>query len=369
MLKKIFAFILLLISILIIVYSGLNKPSYNFDRLFYMGVVLKMSKISPEESHVIVINEFKNKLNKEEFRNTFTSSNYNKIILESKESYQQQLPLYTTKPLYLYFYYVVYTITGKILESGIYLNIFFYLLTYLLFFKILCRYINFLLSAFLALFTFCNPLSLDVLSLGTPDVVASYFILLCVYFSIINFKNILYVIISLVLMIFTRNDNVVFSLFFFIFLYISNKISKVEILLTVFFTLISFFFSYKIFDDYYGFSTTYYHTFITLLSYPKSFHAEIGIKEMLGIIFNYGNTYVEWSFFVLSLIIMFFSMYYYRRSNGLDYFELSILFTFLVKYLMFPAIWNRFNFIFVVLLIINFFRNYQQRLVIDNEEK
>lgn len=369
MLKNIIAIILLLISLFIIVYNGLNKPIYNFDRLFYMGIVLKMNKISPEESHIIVINEFKNKLNNEEFRNKFTSSNYNKIILESKESYQQQLPLYTTKPLYLYFYYVVYKITGKILESGIYLNVFFYLFTYLLFFKILCRYTNFLLSAFLALLTFCNPLSLNVLSIGTPDVVASYFILLCFYFTIIHFKNILYVLISLVLMIFTRNDNVVFSLFFFIFLYRSNKISRTEVLLTVFLSFLAFFFSYKIFDDYYGFFTTYYHTFITLLSYPKSFHAVIGIKEMLGIICNYGNTYLEWSFLLLSLFIMFFSIFFLRRRRSFDFLELSILFTLIVKYILFPVIWDRFNFIFVVLLIINFFRNYQQRLIIDNEKK
>lgn len=367
MLKRIATSILIFLSVIIII-NGLNKPTYNFDRLFYMGLVLNLEHISYERSHKIVINEFKKKLNNQEFKNKFNSCDYNRNILNNSKSYIQQIPLYTTKPLYVILYYLTYKISGKILESGVYLNVFFYLLTYFLFLFIIYQYVDFLLGSFLAFFIFCNPMSLNVLSYGTPDVVATFFVLLFSYSVFFRSRNIIFIIFSILLMIFSRNDNVIFSFFSILFLYIFKKVSIKESLLIIFFVFVSYFLSLKVFDDYYGFYTTYHHTFISLLSFPKEFVGKVGIKQMIGIALTFGNTYIERSFFLLSILIFVFSKLYSRKIEC-NFFEMSILFTIIVKYLLFPALWDRFYFIFVILLILIFFKSYYTKLSLEYERK
>ncbi len=183
-----------------------RKVIYNFDRFFYLGMLYQQNGVPEQEIHNKTISYLRNKIDHKIFTELENSTEYNKKIISDSKAYIQQFPFYTTKPLYSLFYSLFYKIKKDEIKASVYLNTLFYLLTFLLFWKMLSFGLESLLSLLVSVIVFCNNIGYSILQLGTPDVFSTFWSLLFIYVLFFS-KHFLPLIISIVLAVLARSDN------------------------------------------------------------------------------------------------------------------------------------------------------------------
>lgn len=329
-----------------------KKPIWNFDRTIYSGLVLQLDANFIEKIHPFIFSEIKKRTSEEDFKKYILTNKYCSIVYKDVNSYKQQLPFYGGRLLYLYTNLVFYKVFGDVFNASIYVNLIFYFLSFLIFFFLLSSYSSYLISAFFSVVLFCNSASIDIMQLGTPDIMALFFSLLFVY-SLLKDNNLL-TIFSIILLLFTRNDNIILISIFIVFHYIIKK-QKISFLYFVI-AILSYFLSKSISESY-SWSLTYSHTFIELMNYPKDIDFHFGIRDYIDPFIRRAPLGNQKGFmFVFLLLLIANALYDICSTKKIFTYSTAVLAILLARFMLFPAIWDRFNFIFVLSLVVLFFR-------------
>lgn len=324
-----------------------RKVIYNFDRFFYLGMLYQEKGVSEPEIHNKTISYLRNKIDHKIFTELENSTEYNKKIISDSKAYIQQFPFYTTKPLYSLFYSLFYKIKKDEIKASVYLNTLFYFLTFLLFWKMLSSGLDSLLSLLISAIVFCNNIGYGILQLGTPDVFSTFWSLLFIYVLFFS-KHFLTLIISIVLAVLARSDNfILVSAFlgFYLLLYRQRKY-----LLGICIAGISYFLLSE-FGDYYGWKFTFYHTFIQFIEFPKSENIYIRIQDYINVIFGNKQTTDDSESFLFLILGLIYVGYYFIQFKRFNLFHVLPLVVIGIKWLLFPALWNRFTMVFVLIFI------------------
>ncbi len=330
------------------VYS-FRKPEYNWDMLPYMALVLEYDNIKADSVHDQSYYFAKQSLPPLYYKNLTDSSNaYRKQMKEDRVAFNNQLPLYVVKPLFIAFAYLFYKAGFSLYVSTIMPSIFSYLVIGFLLLYWLKKYLNIVFASWLSLLVMLSTPMLGVAKLSTPDGLSALLVFSLFYF-VIEKQNILLILIFMAGSVFARIDNILTCLAIIGFLvFQNNPLKKMAILqywgmLAI---LLLCYFSITASATKYGWSIFYYNSFSNYVSISHGSHSTFIAKEyvrlMLGNAINslYHSQIITFLGLVLSLFI--------RRTTPLfedlgfdQIFSLLLVLIIILRFLLYPDIGDR----------------------------
>ena len=222
-----FCFLACLLPIAIYAYK---HPSYNWDMLAYMALVVQIEKRDINEVHKITYDNARQNLPASEY-DKLISGDLRKSRLENPSEFNRILPLYAVKPCYIWLSYAFYKAGFSLPLATVIPSVIAYLLIGLLVFHWLNRHHQLLLSFAGTLLIMYSSVMVNVANLSTPDCVSAFFLLAAFYF-ILERPSVLLSFLFLTGSVFVRLDNIILSILILTFLFFSRlwekKISLVQ---------------------------------------------------------------------------------------------------------------------------------------------
>lgn len=315
-------------------------------------MVLNIDNTNLKDIHKEVFFIMKNSISEEEFNGIVSENEYNSKIYKDSHAYQQQIPFYTTKPLYVYIYWFVYKFKNDLVKSAEYINIFFYFLCFILLSLLLNSKLTYIYSVLLSFIFFTSSFCLNILKLGTPDVLSLFFCIL--FFLFFKNKKYFYTTLVAIIAILVRNDNLFICVIFPLLGWIIEKNKKYGYIALI--SLATYFLSFRFFNAYYGWHYSLYHTFVEYISYPKNINLNLSIDTYFNILFSQ-NGKEEYDLLVITFVLIFFNLI---RNNKLEKKTVtySLILIIIIRFFIFPAIWNRFNLIYFIIILSETIKNF-----------
>jgi len=342
-----------------------NRPSYNWDMLAYMALVVQMEKNDITEVH---------KITYENARQSIPANEYSKLIsgelrkrrMENPSEFHKILPLYAVKPFYIWLSYVFYKAGISLPLSTVIPSIIAYLLIGLLLFHWLSRHHRLFLAVAGTLLIMYSSIMINVANLSTPDCVSSLFLLTAFYF-ILESPSILLSFLFLTGSVFVRLDNIVLSFLMLTFLFFSGlwkkKIPLVQylIMLTVLagtYIIVSGIAKGDNWD------LLYYSTFIKYYNPDHEAQLSFSMSNYLSLFSDrvvMALLYSHVSIFFLLVLIMI-SAALPAKLRDLPFEQLFCIllgFTIIIRFLLFPDLEDRFYIAFYVVILILFMQQFR----------
>lgn len=342
--------VLILFCLFYVTVLGLKRKVF-WDSIPYMASVLALEEenltvIHDQTYHLLVENATIDTQNKLIKNHVFC-----KTVFENKESFEQQLPFFKVKFLYILFSYFGYK-----LGLPLYFSIFFVsIISFLFFFGVILKWLNkhfpfnltFLLSGTIVLLWF----NFNTFRISSPDALAGLFILLGFYYYF-EFSKPILSFSFFIAAAFTRPD---FNLLLFCMLpFILKNEKKSTKLLLLFSTSLTFATTIFISKVYlYDGWQMFYRSFINLSNFPKYDSGSFSISSyFLGL----KNGIIESSSHLSS--ILFISCFIYVIINWTKLSDkermvfLAISMFSLFRFIIHPWLEDRFVFLFLDLFLI-----------------
>ncbi|WP_374458881.1 hypothetical protein [Chryseobacterium taeanense] len=361
------AVFLLSVYLCIMSYYFYTHQYYNADIEAYMGLVYKYNfpDMKIEEIHKKVYDELKSKdpetgksdlSHKEEATGENT---YYQILSENPKAYEEELNLFTVKPLYNFVNSIFFRLGFDASTSTFLITIISYVLIVALIFIFLSdilknHYLALILTILISLF---KPL-LDTSRHATPDGLSTLILLLSFYFAVVK-KNLWMAVLFGVLCILTRPEYFIFYSLLLILLYIfRSDFSFKAKNIVVSFILFAFTFGIIQYFNQIPWSVLFMNQFTKVQLYPISNPDSFNFHEYLACIKSKVLFELNTSYFPLLLIfiiiILDYKMLKKKDRKSLMYLGLfvAVYFTVLIRFFMFPSLVNRMMVGFYLIIIL-----------------
>ena len=359
---------LLTVYLCIMSYYLYTHQYYNADIEAYMGIIYKYNfpDMKIEEIHKKVYDELKSKKpdtgksdlsHKEEATGENT---YYQILSENPKAYEEELQLFTVKPLYNFVNAIFFRLGFDTSTSTFLITIISYVLIVALIFIFLSGilknyYLAFALTILISLF---KPL-LDTSRHATPDGLSTLLLLLSFYFAVMK-RNLWIAAAFGVLCILTRPEYFIFYSFLLILLYIfrsdfnfkARNIAFTFIFFTLAFGIIQYF-------NQIPWSVLFMNQFTKVQLYPVSNPDSFNFYEYLAcikskLLFEFNTSYFP-LLLIFIIIILDYKMLKKKDRKSLIYLGLfvAVYFTVFIRFFMFPSLVNRMMVGFYLIIILS----------------
>src|ERR1700722_1366719 len=158
--------------LLVAAFYSFKKPEYNWDMLPYMALVLKADNADIKTVHDLIYQKAKQNLPSLTYQNLAGANDYRKKMSEDALAFNNQLPFYVVKPLYVWVVYMFYKSGFSLTASTILPSIFAFLLCGILLYYWLKKYIGEVYASGMSLFVMLSPPILSTARLSTPDLLS-----------------------------------------------------------------------------------------------------------------------------------------------------------------------------------------------------
>ncbi len=344
-----FAPILYFFILLLTAYHSFKKPEYNWDMLPYMALVLKADNADIKIIHDLTYQIAKKKLPPSTYQNLTSANAYRKKMSEDAVAFNNQLPFYVVKPLYISVVYLFYKCGFSLTASTILPSIFAFLLCGTLLYYWLKKHIRVLFASGLALFVMLSPPILSVARLSTPDALSALFLLSSFYF-ILEKPRIIPLFSLLVFSVFTRLDNIITCSIIISLLSFSNKsllrISVTKYALAILFLAICYFIITSNATKY-GWSIFYYDSFAHYTNQLHGLNDHFSLKNNLHLIIAiaFDGLYYSNIIILFAMIFVLFMKPKLDSFGNLSFdqlFSLSIVLIIFFRFILFQDISDRY---------------------------
>jgi hypothetical protein len=186
-----------------------RKPDYNWDLLAYSAAAISLERNNATEVHDIAYREARAHIPAFHYRQlTDTASVYRRRMAADPAFFNEQMPFYVIKPLYVAMVYSAYKSGLSLPAATFFPSVLAFFGIGLLLFFWLRRHLHIVLCTLLSiLLVLATPL-MYAASMATPDCLSAFF-LLCAFYCIIERRRLVLAYLFLALAIFTRLDNVI----------------------------------------------------------------------------------------------------------------------------------------------------------------
>ncbi|WP_162143018.1 hypothetical protein [Chryseobacterium gregarium] len=355
---------------------------YNADIEAYMGLVYKTNfpDMTIEEIHEKVYDELKikrpetGKINTGRQEEAVGDNSYYKILSERPEVYEEELQLFTVKPLYNVINSIFFKAGFEASTSTFLITIISYILITLLIFVFLLKilknhYLALLLTVLISLF---KPL-LDTSRHATPDGLSTLLLLLSFYYVVVK-KNLFTATVFGILCILTRPEYFIFYSFLLLLLYVFKSDFRLKTREIIFsFTYFVLTFGIIQYFNQIPWSVLFMNQFTKVQLYPISNPDTFNFHEYLAVI--KGKLLFEFntSYFLLLLIFIIVILDYRllksRDRKSFIYLSLycAIYFTVFLRFFMFPSLVNRMmvGFYLIIILSLISYQNYKKQILAE----
>ncbi len=357
-----FCFLACLLPIAIFAYK---HPAYNWDMLAYMALVVKIEKGDINEVHKITYVNARENIPVNEY-DKLVGGDLRKSRLENPSEFNRILPLYAVKPFFIWLSYGFYKAGFSLPLATVIPSIIAYLLIGLLLFHWLCRHHRIFLAFAGGLLIMYSSVMINVANLSTPDCVSALFLLSAFYF-ILEKPSVLLSFLFLTGSVFVRLDNIILSFLLLTFLFFSG-LRKKKIPRVQYFTMLAVLTGvYILISGMAGgdnWDLLYYPTFI------KYYHPDHQAQSLFSVS-NYLTLFSERVVMALlySQVSIFLLLVLIMVSGGLpaklrnlpfeQLFCILLVFTIVIRFILFPDLEDRFYIAFYVVILILFMQQYK----------
>ena len=371
---KFFSQILFGVFLLSVAFVAYLKPHYNWDMLGYMGCVLSIEEHQPAAVHAATYNYAKSELPEKDYQLlTNSASDYRKKNLEDAGYFQQQLSLYSIKPLYVLLIYLFYKAGIPLTDATVLPSLIAYVFIGILLFYWMQKVVSGAIALSISGAVMLSPPMWEIALSSTPDALAG-FLAFIAFFLIIENKKMNAGLLLLLVCIAVRIDFVLLVLMTLFFLrFYKTPSPRITATTFLFFSVMSIFtFCIIAFGlGHFNGSTLGYYT-IVQSDFVKQFGTNPAVQYFVLLIKGiYSSRYALLSLFLLLAMTTFFL----RKASGKESdFEnrivLLLLFNILLRYLLHPVIEDRFLIVHYLVITIIFMKTlFEQKKNLPAESK
>ncbi|MFP3590627.1 hypothetical protein [Chryseobacterium sp. SIMBA_038] len=366
--KKNIPKIILSFYLLIMSYYFYTHQYYNADIEAYMGLVYKANfpDMKIEEIHKKVYDELLEKrpeiseVNTTREEEAIGDNSYYKILSENPKVYEEELQLFTVKPLYNFINSIFFKLGFKASTSTFLITIISYVLIVILIFIFLLQILknNYLALILTILVSVFKPL-LDTSRHATPDGLSCLLLLLSFYFAVMK-RNMFVATIFGILCILTRPEYFIFYSFSLLLLYIFKSDFRFKTR-EIIFSFIYFALTFGVIQYFNQIPWTvlFMNQFTKVQLYPISnpdsfdFQAYIAcVKSKL--LFEFNTSYFT-LLIIFIILILDYKLIINRNRKSLIYlsFYVVLFMAVSVRFIMFPSLVTRMMVGFYLLIILS----------------
>lgn len=345
-------YIILPIVLLLATIKQTSKPYYNWDVVFYVGTLFNTSTSDITTSRTQTIHALQNSKYIDYQNEVRPQTQYGIDVFTKDKAYNEQFPFYDIRIVYnstikAFHFLGADPVHAVYLSSWLYAMLIIIVFYYFTLFTIKNAWLAFIMTLFIIL----NPLFPPFIT-SSPDTLSA-FAIICLTLSFFSTKRYL-ILASIIFAIIARTDNIVFVgilLAVDIFLKIKNKESYKGSLINLVIAFVVYLIINTIYNNA-GYTLLFYHTFIDHLSYPISNPTKVSFAKWYSIM--KGNIlYLIHPFLYLALCVIIIT------KNGWNSFRnpamivaITSIFTFSIKFILFPSLDPRFVFQYWILTMI-----------------
>jgi hypothetical protein len=369
--SKFFLFLIylaFLCCLLPVAYFTYKHPSYNFDMLGYMALVVRMDKThNINEVHSITYESAKEGIPPEEYYKLTNTPSFRQKFATDPLQFEKLLPIYIVKPAYIGLSYLFYKMGFSLPKATVMPSILAYLILGMFLLYWFRKYLNGFMAFFAAFLIMYSIFTAAIAGFSTPDCLSALFFFLAVYF-ILEKPNISFMFLFFLLSVFTRVDNVIPCFFIISFLTFSKKwksinlrqyllmsallgISYVCIILPV---------------TQFGWSIFYYSHYARQIDFSRDFNQSVSFSSYLGLIQTKLVTALvssQFIFFLFLGVLLTGNPFKSPRKLTLDQsFLLVLAAVAILRFLLLPDLSDRFYFSFYLVIIILLVRKFSTRI-------
>jgi hypothetical protein len=331
----------------ITIYSVM-KADYSWDSLAYAGCVLQFENSDTDKIHRSVYDLLKTSADDKTYLQHTSGNSYRETLSECAECYNNTLPFYRIKILYIALIYIIHKLGVSLFFSITLISGAFYFLAcitiYIWLGKSVTNEIHRLIASLLLS---VSPFLINASSNTTPDMLSGFLILLSLYYMIVN-RNLYLFMFFMLLSITARPDNIFLYVIITGILISQNDFSKQKKLLYagaavgVFIVILI-----NIWSGSYGYSTLFYHSFVERLTNPAEFNIAITPQIYFKGLVNWAFMF-KYSLVGLQFLILLIALYIRLKTsenikNDVESLILAGLgLSIILHYIIFPLIDDRF---------------------------
>jgi len=371
---------LLIIYLCFMSYFLYTHQYYNADIEAYMGLVYKANfpDMKIEEIHKKVYDELKQKdpdigkVSTERKEEAIGDNRYYKNLSEHPEIYEEELYLFTVKPLYNFINAVFFKLGFSASTSTFLISIISYVLIIVLIFKFLLQILknNYLAFILTIVFSLFRPL-LDASRHATPDGLSTLLLLLSFYYVVMK-RNMFISAIFGILCIFTRPEYFIFYSFLTVLLFIFRsdlKLKKHEIAFSFIYFVLTF--GIVQYFNQIPWSVLFMNQFTKVQLYPISDPDAFKFQDYLAVVkgkvlFEFNSSYFP-LLFIFIMTILDYKLILKKDIKSLMFLGLYIIIylTVSLRFVVFPTLVNRMmvGFYLIIILSLIAYQNSKRQII------
>lgn len=338
-----------------------KRPSYNWDMLPYMAIVLKMDHQGWDatSTHNAAYNIAKQKIPSKEY-GYLIQGPYREKMAQEPTAFNAQLPFYAVKPLYLSMIYLFYKAGIDLPIATTIPSILAYFFMGLLLFYWMKEYLKPLFALISSMLIMYSGFIISVARISTPDALSSLWLLAAFYF-ILKKPSVTLMFLFFFLAVLTRLDNIVTCFLILSFLSFSGKwqshvsfrqYSLMTGLLIAYYFVITFVIVHP-----FGWSIFYYPTFIHYFNLSYTFHQTFSLKAYLALMYSHAITtilfhhFTVFTFMALMVAYPLLSRPFSSKAGFDQWFSILLIFIILIRFIIYPNINDRFYISFYLCIL------------------
>ncbi|KYF64307.1 hypothetical protein BE04_26920, partial [Sorangium cellulosum] len=331
---------------------GFGSPRYGWDVLGYSGVVLSYDSNDPVVIHGGAYGALRDAAPAAVVHELTSSSPYRAEVAHNPQAFIEQLSFYRMRMLYSSLLYVLYKCGVNIVQAASAVSALSYVLLALVGLLWMKRHLDPVCAALVSGFLFLSSPFTHVANIPTPDGLAALIVVAAGYaFLEAGNRRLSFVLLTVAVLV--RHETAILGLMFSAWLLLFRRAERLRARLACFAASSSAILGAYVFvtrlNGAYGWRTLFHHTFIDPLVHPASAFVSVGPDDYFRAVATELVPSALATSVIPYMLVLAIALVLHVRSGGglaLDepwvMFSCVLLFNFMVRTLLFPALFERF---------------------------
>jgi hypothetical protein len=330
----------------------------------YSALILKMDGYGAKKAYAYTYEAAKENISPRAYYLLVDSTNaYRYKLSNNDEAFNEQLPFYVVKPLYISLAYLAYKGGFSLPQATLVPSFISYLLIGLLLFHWLGAHLRFAISFFVSLLLMISTPLIEVAKLSTPDCLSALLLLGSFYF-IIEKPSLSLAVVCLCLCVFARMDNIISCFLVMTAIYVSKNWYK-QLAFRMFLLITTLFIFCYIMVGLiaweYGWSIFFYNDFAHHLHPVYGSKKHFAIGDYIRLMYEHIMSAVNRSYFAIFMALhaLNFNQSFLQKRSAFDkLFTLLIPVILFTRFILYPDISDRFYIAYYLVIIVLLVKNF-----------
>lgn len=358
-------FLLLISAIALVIFQ---KADYDWDMPAYIGCVEQLKTNNSVEMHKNTYQLLEKKLSTAQYlkvTGTTPENTFRVAMKNSAADFQNQLPYYQIKSLYIAIIYIISLFTDCI-QALFLLNYFCFLFSAFYISKIFLHFkVKDWLSYLLTFALMCLPASIYIASSPTPDLFAVAFLIYLIY-CFVKKESFAYQVVIALLLLLSRPDYLPFILLYISVIWFFQKEKLGWYFISIFVLVGTYFLIIKV-NEYHGWSSLIYDSFFRRRISMSESH-DFKMTDYFSMVLKHFLNFKKITLLSTALFGIYWFLYRKTTQNRAEFFIVMLLYlSIYLRFIIFPAAGEvRFYYGFLLLLALFAIKNIYQ--LMDNKK-